>query len=757
MVIKAIAAYLAANSDEIAAKVGEGIAWRLMKRGYSVIYPVVSPFFVLKSYSKRLGGQIRAMPFIYKDIELNAIDDFVDVDLETVDKKTLLPRKDFSGSRANNKGVVDKWWQIRDNGKVILMGEAGIGKTTIFRHLVLSILEADKKREVYPGSNGLVPIFVPLKAIDANGSSPIIRYLSETYEQFRGDHGGRLLEKLAKKRRLVFFLDGYDEIPYVGGTDLIKSELEALFADRGSNLSLTVNPAYADIYKFAIDCRVLLSTRREFFSSSRFEVGVNTRFIATKGIVNHRQTLVNKIFDRYRKSAPSAFGEALDEELFLQKLALSGNKEIAEISYNPLFLTALCFSYANQLLQDMDPQETWQKGTYELIKECLNLLIQGIDQSKTLDMPADKRKSLMNRRSIYPDQKMRFLAYLAGLSFGKRDTSFTYGMLCGLARDYFNINSSDSASRLILGGLDGDDPASNIIIQLINSGVFVSFPAPDTRYDFPHRRFREVLAVEYYNSSSGCEELASKCKERGLNSLILYYVQQTAYWGALTRSVCLSAIEDGPSSYSAGLLRDLLRRSPSDLDCRGVARYAIERLCVSRSTDGRALPVEITKCISQDDFAWLHDDIEAAIEREDAWAVAVLINPLFRINGAACVRLFNTYWKRNSVGSEFSLSMLYMSLRYAVSEAGDHGVAGAIADSLVVGDDDFKVSWIVHSFLRVISTIGDAKVVGLIVTSLKEKFPDSSDYLDESFDERAKKVRLEIMNAPVPRNHTPWE
>lgn len=757
MIIKLIAAYLSSNGNDIAAKVGEGVAWRAIKRGYNAIYPVISPLFAIKSYSKDLGGQIKAMPFIYKDIELNAIDDFVDVDLETVDKKTLLARKDLSGTRTNKNGVVDKWWQIRDNGKIILMGEAGIGKTTIFRHLVLSILEGDASREIYPNSGRLVPLFVPLKAIDANGSSPIIRYLADTYSQFQGAHGGRLLAKLAKKRRLIFFLDGYDEIPYVGGTDLIKSELEALFADGGSGLSMTVNPDYADVYRFAIDCRVLLSTRREFFASSRFEVGVNTRIIATKGIVNHRQTLVNKIFERYRKGAPNAFGDRLNEELFLQKLALSGNKEIADISYNPLFLTALCFSYANQILQDKDPQETWQKGTYELIKECLNLLIQGIDQSKTLDMPADKRQSLMNRRSIYPDQKLRFLAYLAGQSFGKTDTSFTYTMLCSLATEFFRGISGDSASKLIVGGLEGEDPASNIIIQLINSGVFVSYPAPDTRYDFPHRRFREVLAVEYYNSPRGCEELASKCKERRLNSLIIYFVQQTQYWCQLTKSVCMAAIEDGPSSYSSGLLKALLSLSPSDADCRDVVRFSVVKLCSAPSGDGRALTVELIKRISQDDLSWLQTEIESAVEREDGWAASILINPLCRISKESCVRFFTQYWKAHSIESDFSLSMLSLSLRYAISEAGHYEMVRTLIGALVLDDESFKASSRVHRFLRVLSTYGDATVVRLVLDALKEKYPDASDYIDESFGDRAKAVRLEIMTAQVPRNYTPWE
>jgi len=95
---------------------------------------------------------------------------------------------------------------IEENKKSIILGSAGSGKTTLLKHLTLQILEDGEK----------IPIYVELRNFNPDNHSFqefICKTLSVTYS--------KLIEEFFKADKFVFIFDGYDEINYSTGLELI--------------------------------------------------------------------------------------------------------------------------------------------------------------------------------------------------------------------------------------------------------------------------------------------------------------------------------------------------------------------------------------------------------------------------------------------------------------------------------------------------------------------------------------------------------
>src|SRR6185437_13831816 len=109
----------------------------------------------------------------------------------------------------------------------------GYGKTSVFRHIAIRCLQQKRRTPLLDGKR-LIPIFVALKTVKAS-DYPVLDAIRQSDEYFQGDVGLRRLRRLARARRLLVFLDGYDEMPYVGGTSHVQDELSTFFGTCNSN------------------------------------------------------------------------------------------------------------------------------------------------------------------------------------------------------------------------------------------------------------------------------------------------------------------------------------------------------------------------------------------------------------------------------------------------------------------------------------------------------------------------------------------
>src|SRR5918912_154741 len=166
----------------------------------------------IPTYKKELAKTIQEMPFLYKDLKEEVLNDYAEVDIKRIDLKTFeIVEKPYSDIDINER--------LRRSKKVLFLGDAGIGKTTFQRHTILKIITDRLSVEyIYPEDDP-VPFYIPLKVVDDSRQHPILNHILKNNMLFsgKGKSGLKRLIKLAKQHRVFLFIDGYDEIQFLGG------------------------------------------------------------------------------------------------------------------------------------------------------------------------------------------------------------------------------------------------------------------------------------------------------------------------------------------------------------------------------------------------------------------------------------------------------------------------------------------------------------------------------------------------------------
>ncbi|PNC04340.1 NACHT domain-containing protein [Akkermansia muciniphila] len=103
--------------------------------------------------------------------------------------------------------------------KLIIVGQAGCGKSTILKHLFMDSIVSKYK----------IPLKIELRYInnyDANGKNIIMTYIkNEIFKSENISKNDEIIEKLLKKGIFVMFFDGYDEISSMK-KDIITKEID---------------------------------------------------------------------------------------------------------------------------------------------------------------------------------------------------------------------------------------------------------------------------------------------------------------------------------------------------------------------------------------------------------------------------------------------------------------------------------------------------------------------------------------------------
>lgn len=461
-------------------------------------------------HRRDLMEKVKDMPFIYKDLEGDVINDFVDPDLRSLDIESLSP---MAGRPNSIHGRIRE--RIRDHKRLLVLGEAGIGKTTFLRFEILSLLKAKGRLDHYIDGERLLPFYVPLKGLDNTSPFPILRYLLSNNLYLRRNGLKRLL-KLGNKHQLFLFLDGYDEIQTRGmqpggqEDDYLSAEFGYLLHSGSLGLASNIPSQYRAFYAAAQRCRIWLSSRREFFLLDPISLrddlpgGGVSRAMAMQltGIGNSRHRLADTIFNKYRGRSHK-YRELLSAEYFVQEIDRSPDYELVKMSYNPLFLTVMAYIYAGKAIDRGTHDVTFGQNLRELVLECISLLLIDLDEYKARGLPAAHKLALLRRRNDYVDEKKAFLFYFASRLLYEGRNVFDLAYIRQRAIHFFKVEYTETDCQVIVRGLEGTGGASaDIALQLIYAGLFVMVDrttAGVVTYDFPHRRFREVLASQYFD------------------------------------------------------------------------------------------------------------------------------------------------------------------------------------------------------------------------------------------------------------------
>jgi len=575
------------------------------KLGVSVLLRIlakIDPRLVLArtQYRKRLVEKLKEMPFLFKDMNLSARDDYVALDVLTISKgnavrnTSALP--DFSGPLPKFKA----------HPRALIFGDGGYGKTTLFRNLALRALEKKPWEKMF-GKRGVLPVYLPLKVVKTSSDFPIIEAIQSLDPYFMGARGLRRLMRLGNSGRLVLLLDGYDEMPYTGGFDHAKREIEFILANRFSHRNRNQSAAenafntsqFASTYYALRQSRVYLASRFEFYEYSPIVASPDVQEWVVKGLEDRRIQLVERIFSRYRLKSQASSGSDLNAELFLQELARTGDKSVNDLSKSPLFLTVMCYVYAKNF--GSGGPNVFSLGASELSKTCVRLLLEDLDKYKSRDASQSDRKAILNRRAAYPEEKYSFLSYFAVKLYECERSFFDEAFVIERAKTFFSLEFEGSSTSEIIRGLSSDEATSNIVMQIIFSGIFVLVDKRDgIRYlDFPHRKFREALAVDYFSDIDRIERLVASVSKKPYAELVLAFIEQSNRRQPVVDRL-VELVAEAATPHVAVLFVDVLKRLSSD-----EAERAVMKLL--DASDGKStlqLPVGVLSYLPKGSSHW---------------------------------------------------------------------------------------------------------------------------------------------------------
>ncbi|HWM23871.1 MAG TPA: hypothetical protein VNP98_03535 [Chthoniobacterales bacterium] len=488
--------------------------------------PAIRPrFFRTRNHLAQLRASAEELPFIYKDLKGDISHDFVDPSVTILDPQTLTapqPAGSPTGRPHPTEPLHDELplnERLRRFRKILILGSAGVGKTTFQRHAILGLIDKHAGGNFTNRAEDSIPVFVPLNAVDNYRRHPILRYIFDNVLLFKGKtkrSALAALRRLAESGKLFLFLDGFDEMPLPGSEDFIRQELDWLFLpDRDRKA-----PA---IYRSLSRCRVWVSSRLDFFMKNKFAgiglpQGLHPVSVLQISGIKERATLVQTIFEKFRVKDQN-WDELLNEEYFLFVLDNARDNEVRELSWNPLFLMVMCYVYAERAQRSGTPQVPWLDTFHDLINECVSLLLRELDLGKATHLRGAAKNAFATRRNEYFDEKREFLPFFAFTLFKTGLPLFIESVLKERAREFFRHESRSPNTEAILANLDS---RGGFARQLINSDLF-RLSAPTTgrqRYDFLHQHFREVLAAQYISTAERYLELLEQSDRPQFPSLI---------------------------------------------------------------------------------------------------------------------------------------------------------------------------------------------------------------------------------------------
>jgi hypothetical protein len=596
------------------------------------------------------------MPFIYRDVRLDLMSDVVAVQMTLIDPSDAAVGDAFDLPRSLNQ-----------KKRVAFIGNAGVGKTTFMRRTLVDFVQSPED-SLFNASEQLVPFYVPLKAVDDSKDYPIMRYLLRNVSYLRGRRGRVRLRRLARAGRVFLMLDGYDEISFAGARSYVREELSILLS-RPVRMSLnSIQPrGLAESLRMN---RIWLTSRPDFFhehvplgltpthDAGLDMLGSSVLILSVEGLGPNRAELVKRIFARHEQ-----LGTRLDAGTFLTYVDGTGDDEMRELSYNPLFLTVMCYVYAHQIRQD---RVSVARGFDEIVRECIRLLIRDLDEGKARGMSESDRSILLARRNEFTDEKDAFLEYFAGRLFVDNRKLFSMVYLREAAIEYFEASEFATRGQIVdeLKARQPDDLAA----QLVSSGVFIVANRGQTlvEYDFPHRRFHEVLASAYFENPVQHQVLIDHVGEPQWEELLMFVFPKTAYAGKIIGKLFQLAVQEPSNPYYGRLIDRCFGRRPAYLD----AAALIKEFVSARIADGCAfrLPVPVLRWLDNDP-EW-HEDVLFRFNRTLLLSGREKLQPLAELISAihrkTLLSALDEFWKapRREVLEAEPLALLKLSARY---------------------------------------------------------------------------------------------
>ena len=370
---------------------------------------------------------------------------------------------------------------LNNDNHVVILGNAGIGKSLLVKSLICKILQKDEQLENKETYHRL-PFRIELRKYLANkkeNNDNIVRYLKRELEDtyYIPKITFKQVELLINTYPTLFFFDGLDEIFDLSNKDEVRSNIEQ-FTRTFPNVRSIVT-SRIDGYEEAKMCNDFTELRILDFSSNQIKEYLNKWY---------SYYLPGEENEKSRENEIIAFFEEIEQE-----------SVDVELIRNPLLLSLIVILYSNL--------KTIPQSKYQIYESCTNTLVEKWDKTKKIKI--DIEPELLK-------YKATILSDLAFWEYGQLSTKEGKLLLT-------HTNAIDKVSSAILR-LDLTDDYS---IAKKWSEDFLEYAQKRSIYfdnEFTHKTFRE-----FYTAFWIFTNYERKHKIDKLNKIIAKYIDNP-FW-----------------------------------------------------------------------------------------------------------------------------------------------------------------------------------------------------------------------------------
>ncbi|MBU0754222.1 MAG: NACHT domain-containing protein, partial [Planctomycetes bacterium] len=260
---------------------------------------------------------------------------------------------------------------LGDRRGVVILGDPGSGKTTHLKRLILWIHE--KKGESLGLPEDVVPLFLPLRELK-EGTTRLDTFVAD--QLFSDD---LLVEKgfgkkLLRRGRLLFLLDGLDEIPDSAARARVSAWINQAMTDYPT-CYFVVTSRYAGYTSTARLSEKFLELHLQPLKEDQADAFVKNWYRIVEASVLIDQERAKKAADEQAQSLI----DRLKQKDFRAR-------RVFEMTRNPLLLTAICLVHRDR---GRLPQ---RRG--ELYEECIHVLLERWREAKKLDTTFGAKEAL---------------------------------------------------------------------------------------------------------------------------------------------------------------------------------------------------------------------------------------------------------------------------------------------------------------------------------------------------------------------------
>ena len=194
------------------------------------------------------------------------------------------------------------------------------------------------------------------------------------------------------------------------------------------------------------------------------------------------------------------------------------------------------------------------------------------------------------------------------------------------ARNFFAKEYSGPSRDDILRNLEAKHQSGHSFQkQLLNQGIFVLVEKTERgiRYDFPHRRFREVLATRYLDNPAKLQEVLANLGNQNYSEFLYVFFSISHFQDLVLRELLARVDASTEGALYGNLVFNCLERKPKDYDPTLLLVDFIQEKIASKKPfrlDRRILNYII---FTNEFTQWSAKRLQQGLENSDDYSVAV--------------------------------------------------------------------------------------------------------------------------------------